>query len=119
MTGTDVVLVGLFSGKQKDFAAQMDAAECRLTQCGVRVVGRIVQRRGVSHGGVAKMSLPFSARTLLSYGKVREPAALGEEREADAVVLLTPMTERQQHVLERMLGRPVVRLGDVHTRDGG
>ncbi|MFJ2738379.1 hypothetical protein ACIO3O_01795 [Streptomyces sp. NPDC087440] len=111
--GADVVIVGLFSGKQKDFAALMDAAERQLAQCGVRVVGRVVQRRGVSHGGVAKMALPFSSRTLLSYGKVCEAAALCERKEADAAIFVTTLTERQQPVLERMLGCPAVRLGDV------
>jgi 50S ribosomal subunit-associated GTPase HflX len=111
--GTEVVLVGYFSGKQKDFAALMDTAAQQATKHGVRVVGRIVQRRGVSDGGAKKMALPYSSRTLLSYGKVREVAALCEQTDADAVLFLSTLTERQRRVLTGMLSCPAVSLADV------
>ncbi|MFE7097800.1 hypothetical protein [Streptomyces erythrochromogenes] len=115
VAGADVVVVGFFSVKQKDFAALMDAAAAALTARGARVVGRIVQRRGVSDGGVARMSRPFSSRTVLRYGKVREAADLCERTAADAAVFLTPLTERQRRVLTAMLGRPAVSLADTGT----
>ncbi|MFD9204171.1 hypothetical protein ACFWDP_38655, partial [Streptomyces anthocyanicus] len=108
---------GYFSGKQKDFAALMDVAAQQLTERGARVVGRIVQRRGVSAGGVGKMGLPYSSRTLLSYGKVREAAALCEGTGADAAVFLPPLTERQRRVLPGLLGCPTVSLTDALTMD--
>ncbi|CAM5276301.1 hypothetical protein SAVIM338S_00063 [Streptomyces avidinii] len=111
--GTDAVLVGYFSGKQKDFTALMDTAAQQAAKHGVRVVGRIVQRRGVSDGGARKMALPYSSRTLLSYGKVREVAALCEQTDADAALFLSILTERQRRVLTGMLGCPVVSLADV------
>ncbi|MFE9404863.1 hypothetical protein ACFYNY_24415 [Streptomyces sp. NPDC006530] len=111
--GSDVVLVGYFSGKQKDFAAVMDTAAQQATKHGVRVVGRIVQRRGVSDGGARKTALPYSSRTLLSYGKVREVAALCEQTDADAALFLSTLTERQRRVLTGMLGCPAVSLADV------
>ncbi|MFI0242303.1 hypothetical protein [Streptomyces sp. NPDC016845] len=112
-----VVLVGYFSGKQKDFAALMDTAAQQATKHGMRVVGRIVQRRGVSDGGARKMSLPYSSRTLLSYGKVREVAALCEQTKADAALFLPTLTERQRRVLTGMLGCPAVSLADVPVAD--
>lgn len=115
--GADVVIVGYFSGKQKDFAALMDTAAQEMTTRGARVVGRIVQRRGVSDGGAKKMALPYSSRTLLSYGKVREAAALCEQTNADAAVFLASLTERQRHVLTGMLGCPAVSLADALTAD--
>ncbi|MGW6011365.1 hypothetical protein [Streptomyces sp. NPDC055210] len=115
--GADVVLVGYFSGKQKDFAALMDAAAQQLTDRGARVVGRIVQRRGVSAGGAGKMALPYSSRTLLSYGKVREAATLCERTGADAAVFLAPLTERQRRVLPGLLGCPTLSLTDAPTGD--
>ncbi|MGW7416309.1 hypothetical protein [Streptomyces sp. NPDC054863] len=115
--GTEVVLVGYFSGKQKDFAALMDTAAQQATEHGVRVVGRIVQRRGVSDGGARKMALPYSSRTLLSYGKVREAAALCEQTDADAALFLPTLTERQRRVLTGMLGCPAVSLADVTAAD--
>ncbi|MFD8567915.1 hypothetical protein [Streptomyces sp. NPDC059639] len=108
--GADVVLVGFFSGKQKDFGALMDAAAGELARRGARVVGRVVQRRGVSAGGAARMALPYSSRTLLSYGKVRETAALCARTRAEAAVFAWPLTDRQRRVLTRMLGVPAVSL---------
>ncbi|GGU24777.1 hypothetical protein GCM10010274_09240 [Streptomyces lavendofoliae] len=111
--GADVVLVGYFCGKQKDFAVLMDTAAQQATKHGARVVGRIVQRRGVSAGGARKMALPYSSRTLLSYGKVREVAALRERTDADAALFLSTLTERQRRVLTEMIGCPAVSLAEV------
>ncbi|MFF5921021.1 hypothetical protein ACFY8C_22160 [Streptomyces flavochromogenes] len=102
--GARVVLVGYFSAKEKDFGALMDSAAAELAARGARIVGRFVQRRGVSDGGVAKMSLPFSSRTLLRSGKVREVAAACEEARADAAVFVAPLTELQRRTLTGLLG---------------
>lgn len=110
------MLVGYFSAKEKEFAKLMTSAAERLAARGVHVVEQIVQRRGVSHGGVKKMSLPFSARTLLSYGKVREVAEAGEQAGAAAVVFVATLTQRQRRTLTTMLGRPALSLSDVLTR---
>jgi len=104
------VIVGYFSAKQKDFAVRMDAAAADLTARGARVVGRVVQRRGVSDGGVRRMTLPYSSRTLLSSGKTREVAALREESGADAVIFLNALTEHQRRVLTEAFGCPAVSL---------
>lgn len=104
------MIVGYFSAKQKDFALRMDAAAADLTARGARVVGRVVQRRGVSDGGVRRMTLPYSSRTLLSSGKTREVAALREESGADAVVFLNAITEHQRRVLTETFGCPAVSL---------
>lgn len=109
------MIVGCFSAKQKDFAAQMDAAVREMAARGARAVGQIVQRRGVSSGGARKMNLPYSSRTLLSYGKVRQAAALCERTGADAAVFLTPLTSRQRRVLTGILGCPAANLADVLT----
>ncbi|MEV2192355.1 hypothetical protein AB0I02_15360 [Streptomyces phaeochromogenes] len=110
LSGADVVLVGYFSAKQKDFAVRMDTAAVDLTARGAQVVGRVVQRRGVSDGGARKMALPYSSRTLLSSGKAREVAALREETGADAVVFLNALTEHQRRVLTEAFGCPAVSL---------
>ena len=112
-TGADVVLVGYFSAKQKDFEALMTSAATELAARGARVVVRIVQRRGVSDGGVQKMGLPYSSRTLLSYGKVREVAQACEQAKATAAIFVPTLTERQQRTLTDMLGRPAVSLADI------
>lgn len=112
-----MVLVGYFSAKQKDFETLMASAVAELTARGAQVVVQIVQRRGVSDGGVRKMGLPYSSRTLLSYGKVREVAQACDQANADAVVFVASLTERQQRVLTAMLGRPAVSLSDILTAD--
>ncbi|MEV0303036.1 hypothetical protein [Streptomyces prasinus] len=56
--GTDVVLVGYFSAKQKDFGTLMASAATALAAHGARVVARIVQRRGVSDGGPGRRVCP-------------------------------------------------------------
>ncbi|MFJ5552201.1 hypothetical protein [Streptomyces sp. NPDC093225] len=110
VAGAGVVLVGFFSGKQKDFATLMDAAEADLTSRGIRVLGRAVQRRGVQDGGVRNMSRPLSRRTVIRSGKAREVAALREATGAQAVVFLHPLTEHQRRVLSDLFGCPVVSL---------
>lgn len=102
------MIVGFFSAKQKDFVALMDAAAVGVTEHGARVVGQIVQRRGVSKGGAKKMALPYSPRTLLSYGKVREVAETCERFDADAVLFVTPVTRRQCLLLTETFGLPVM-----------
>jgi 50S ribosomal subunit-associated GTPase HflX len=117
VAGADVVLVGYFSAKEKEFATLMASAAEQLAARGAHVVGQFVQRRGVSHGGVRKMSLPFSSRTLLSYGKVREVAEACERTGADAVVFVAAVTERQRHTLTAVLGRPALSLSEVLAND--
>ncbi|WP_406333892.1 hypothetical protein [Streptomyces sp. NBC_00203] len=121
VAGADVVLVGYFSAKQKDFAALMDSAAAEMTARGARVVGRIIQRRGVSGGGAKKMALPYSRRTLLSPGKACEVAEACERTDADAAVFLTPLTtltDRQAELLTTLFGCPVVSLGEILAADG-
>ncbi|MFD8754432.1 hypothetical protein ACFV0O_26105 [Kitasatospora sp. NPDC059577] len=115
--GADVVLVGYFSAKQKDFEMLMASAAAELGARGARVVVQIVQRRGVSDGGVQKMSLPYSSRTLLSYGKVREVAQACDQANADAVIFVATLTRRQQRTLTDMLGRPTASLTDILAAD--
>lgn len=95
----------------------MTSAATALVARGARVVAQFVQRRGVSDGGVRKMSLPYSSRTLLSYGKVREVAQACDQADADAVVFVAALTGRQQRALAGMLGCPAVSLSDVLAAD--
>ncbi|MFE4593302.1 HflX-like GTP-binding protein [Streptomyces laurentii] len=95
----------------------MASAVTALAARGARVMVQIVQRRGVSDGGVQKMGLPYSSRTLLSYGKVREVAQACEQAKADAVIFIGALTERQERTLTDMLGRPAVSLADILVAD--
>ncbi|MFB7512918.1 hypothetical protein, partial [Streptomyces sp. NPDC056144] len=82
---------------------------------GARVVAQITQRLGVSDGGAAKMNQPYSSRTLLSHGKVREVAQTCDQTQATAVIFTATLTPRQQHTLTQLLGRPALSLTDIPT----
>lgn len=113
--GADVALVGLFSGKDKGFGARLDRLAAAVEAHGGRVTARHVQRRGVSHGGAAKMSTPFSRRTLLSPGKAREVARACREGGVDVAVFANPLTRHQQAVLTDLLGCLVLSSTDLRA----
>jgi 50S ribosomal subunit-associated GTPase HflX len=113
LAGADVLIVGLFSAKQKDYEAVIDAIATLATARGAHVLDRIVQRRGVSDGGVAVMARPFSRRTLLRAGKVREIAHRCQADQIGAVIVVNPLTNRQRHILEEQLGCPVLTRTDL------
>ncbi|MER5418937.1 hypothetical protein [Streptosporangium roseum] len=115
LTGRDVLVVGYFSARQKRYAALMDELADAVTALGARVVGRSVQRRGVSDGGVKAMDRPYSSRTLVSAGKAREIARARAESGAGAVVFLNPLTDHQRNVLAEILGCPVLSSIDLRA----
>ncbi|WP_199853946.1 hypothetical protein [Plantactinospora sp. BB1] len=108
LAGADVMLVGLFTAKDKKFDAKLDFLAASVEAHGGRVVGRHVQRRGVSHGGAAKMTSPFSRRTLLGPGKAREIAQASRAAGVDVAVFVNPLTEHQRTVLGDMFGCLVI-----------
>lgn len=115
LAGTDVALVGLFSVKEKDSDARLHVLAASVEAHGGRVVSRHVQRRGVSHGGAAKMAVPFSRRTLLSPGRAREVAQACRAAEIGVAVFVNPLTEHQRAVLGEMFGCLVVSAEDLFT----
>jgi 50S ribosomal subunit-associated GTPase HflX len=114
--GTDVVLVGLFSAKDKAVDAKLDLLAASVETLGGRVVGRHVQRLGVSHGGARKMASPFSRRTLLSPGKAREVAAACRSARVTVAVFVNPLTGHQRTVLGDLLGCLVISGDDLIDR---
>lgn len=120
MADTDVLIAGLFSAKRRDHADVMDDLAAQITELGGRVVRRFVQRRGVSGGkkgrapgGQVNMDRPYSARTLMSTGKVHEIAAACTETQAAAVVFVNDLTGRQRTVLTEILGCPALSRNDL------
>jgi 50S ribosomal subunit-associated GTPase HflX len=108
LAGADVALVGLFSAKDKEFGRKLDVLAASVEGHGGRVVSRHVQRRGVSHGGAAKMAEPLSRRTLLSPGKAREIAQACRAAEVGVTVFVNSLTEHQRGVLGDMFGCLVI-----------
>ena len=108
-----VVLVGLFSAKDRSYQAQLDASEARVTALGGHVLDRFVQRRGVSDGGVRLMTAPLSRRFLIRPGKVDEVAAACTSKDVDAVVFVNDLSAYQRRWLSSRLGRPVLTRTDL------
>jgi 50S ribosomal subunit-associated GTPase HflX len=110
LEGADVVLIGLFSASEKEYGVRLDELADLVEARGGRVVGRFVQRRGVSDrwnerpGGAARMSRPFSRRTLLTHGKIREIAEACREADIDAAIFANTLTPVQRTVLADILG---------------
>jgi hypothetical protein len=48
LDGADVILIGLFSSKEKQYQVRLDELAARAEARGGRVVGRYAQRRGAS-----------------------------------------------------------------------
>ena len=117
MSGADVVLVGLFSAKDREFGRKLDLLAATVRAHGGRVLGRHVQRRGVSRGGAAKMNTPFSRRTLISPGKAREIARACRESDVAVAVFVNPLTAHQRGALSAMFGCPVISGEDIAAPD--
>ncbi|MDI6105591.1 hypothetical protein QLQ12_44130 [Actinoplanes sp. NEAU-A12] len=111
--GADVMLVGLFSAKDTQVDAKLDHLAALVEALGGRVVGRQVQRRGVSRGGARKMTSPFSRRTLLSSGKAREVADACRSAGVEVAVFVNPLTEHQRTVLGDLFGCPAIGSDDL------
>lgn len=115
LAGADVVLVGLFSAKDKEFGAKLDLLAASVKAHGGRVVSRHVQRRGVSRGGAARMAVPFSRRTLISSGKAREIAQACRAAQVEVAVFVNPLTKHQRAVLGDIFGCLVISGEDLLT----
>ncbi|WP_238015043.1 hypothetical protein KZZ52_33935 [Dactylosporangium sp. AC04546] len=113
-----VVLVGLFSAKDRDHQARLDALDARVTALGGRVVERFVQRRGVSDGGVRLMTAPLSRRFLIGPGKLEALATSCSSRNVDAVVFANELSDYQRRWLSARLGRPVLTAADLDRSVG-
>lgn len=108
LAGANVVLVGLFSARDKEFGLTLDLLANSVEAHGGRVVSQHVQRRGVSDGGAARMTEPFSRRTLLSPGKAREVAQACLAAKVAVAVFVNPLTNHQRAVLGDLFGCIVI-----------
>lgn len=120
LAGAEVLIAGLFSAKRKDHVDLMNGLAAEVIATGGQIVGQFVQRRGVSGnkkgrspGGKANMERPYSSRTLISNGKLREMAAARVNADAGSVVFFNELTARQRTVLTDVLGCPVFSRSDL------
>jgi hypothetical protein len=112
MSGRRIIIVGLFSARDDGHEATMDALAGALAHDGNVVVGRVVQRRGVSRaggpGGARGMDAPMDAATYLGRGKATEVAQLRRSTNADLVVVRGAPSATQLARLREIIGCEVV-----------
>lgn len=115
-----MLIAGLFSAKRKDYLASMDAVADSVIGLGGRVTGCFVQRRGNSGnkkgnapGGRRNMDRPYSRRTLMSAGKIREIAEARAQHRTAAVVFYNELTDHQRAVLAEVIGCAVFSRHDL------
>ena len=111
LTGERVVIAGLLSVKE-DADARFELLAARVTELGGEVVGRVVQRRGVSRargpGGAAKLDAPMNRETFLGRGKASELAKVCIQERAGMVVFANALDLKQRDVLEQLTRARIV-----------
>lgn len=114
VAGTRVFVCALVSARRPDPEAILDAMVRELEREGAVVVGRMLQRRGVSRsrkpGGAAKMDQPLTQRGLFSTGKLAQLAAWTKDSQAEVVVIHNLLTHGQRQVLTDLTGCDVYSL---------
>lgn len=109
--GKRIVLAGLVSSKVK-LDTLLPPIRKQIQDLQGQLVGELVQRRGVSRskkpGGSNKLTLPLSAQTYISVGKVDELKDLCLEKKVELVVFFNGLTAKQVENLEHLIGLPVL-----------
>lgn len=98
-----VILVALISAK-KTIETELEKIKAKINFDKGKVVGEIIQRRGVSRdkrpGGSKRMDLPMNPTTFIGKGKVDEIKTLCKETQADGVIFLNPLNSTQINNVE-------------------
>jgi len=106
--GKRCLLVGLFSMKEDGIDTKINDVTALVEEKGALVVGRLIQRRGVSRskkpGGSKNMNMPMSAATFIGQGKAKELEALVISENAEIVVFLNILSGTQKRNLSEQTG---------------
>ena len=94
----------------------MQGMEAFLVGRGDVVVGRLLQRRGVSRsktqGGSKRTDMPLTQRTLFGPGKTQELADLAELAEASHLLIFNSISTGQRRALAELTGAEVYSFSD-------
>ena len=100
------LICALLSAREKEPQRILETVATAVASQGGYVVGRALQRRGVSRskspGGAGRMDQPLSQRTLFSSGKVEELAAQVRSSRADHLIVFNSLTHRQRVTLAQL-----------------
>jgi hypothetical protein len=116
--GSRVIVAALIPAKSNEDKLLLDALYKAVEDAGVVIVGKLIQRRGVSRsdkpGGVRQMKLcsPMDAATFIGKGKVEELAKMVRETKADRIIFYNELTGTQKRNLEEAAGIDVMSYRD-------
>lgn len=101
--GKKCILAGLVSMKVESIEKNISEATEIIEKNGSKVVGSIIQRRGVSRskkpGGSKKMDAPMNAATFIGQGKADELKELVNTQGAEVIVFLNKISGTQKRNL--------------------
>jgi len=105
--GKKCIIAGLFSAKEENIENFFSEAVKIILENGGEVVGRVIQRRGVSRankpGGSKSMDSPMSAATFMGRGKADELKDLVNAEGAELVVFLNKLSGTQKRNLSELI----------------
>jgi hypothetical protein len=108
VTGARVFVCALVSARLSEPESVLDAIVGELERNGAIVVGRLLQRTGVSRsrraGGAAKMDKPLTQRGLFGTGKLEELARLTKTSRAELLVIHNVISDGQRKLLAELTG---------------
>jgi len=106
------VIVAILVSAREHADTEIEALVTRVSNAGGEVVGRVVQRRGVSRskkpGGARRMSAPMARDTYIGHGKAKELAAMCAAKQASVVVFANELDDRQRETLGALTGAKVI-----------
>jgi hypothetical protein len=112
VSGRRVIVAALVSAKVDEPESLLAGHAAKLVSKGGLVVGRVLQRRGVSRskqpGGARRLGAPMRAATYFGAGKVEEIAELRRATQADLVVVCARLSPSQLTNLARGIGCAVL-----------
>lgn len=102
-----IILAGLFSAKIEHPEKCFNAIEIEINNQGGKVVGKIIQRKGISRsksaGGSKRLNDPMHPATFMGKGKIHELRELYVKTEADFIIFLNKLSISQIRRLESMI----------------
>jgi 50S ribosomal subunit-associated GTPase HflX len=117
LAGGRAIIAALVSYKATDTEERIRALTSVVEAQGVEVVGRFVQRRGVSRApspsGAKCLDAPMSSATFIGSGKAKELAALAKECSVTVVYFLNDLSATQVKRLSSLTGCKVISCPNV------
>lgn len=111
-----IIIAGLISYKTKESKSSFSELENHIKNKGGKIVGQLIQRRGVSRskspGGSKKLDQPLDSSTYISKGKVAELMELCHKTKSDIVIFINKLNDSQIEKLEQLTDCKIISLSE-------